>query len=565
MSAMNQMPKVDALIIGMGAAGGIAAHVLANAGIKVVGLEAGPRLDVSDFVPKMDEVAGGIYGWTGGWKFNHEIPTWRPDAASPTQAPPIPAIPMANMVGGTSVHYGTQSWRFRADDFTVRTDTIARYGDEALPPGSTTVDWPITYDDLEPYYDRVEYAIGVSGQGGANPFESPRARDFPLPPLRDMGYSTMISDTMSSLGYNPFPQPAAIISESYNGRPACTYCGFCGAYGCWNDSKSSTLVSTIRTAEETGNLEIRPNSRVLHINSNDQGQVTGVTYLDAEGNEIEQEAGLVILATYVYENVRLLLLSTSDYYPNGLINSNGEVGRHYMSHAYVGRNGLFPGTRLNLWSGTTGQAVAMDDLNGDNFDHTGLGFIRGAVIFASNGVLPIAQSRVLPQGVPSWGSDYKRWIHDNAGSVGSIFAQVEPQPYEDYFLDLDPDVKDPVGLPVIRVTYSLGENEVNAGTYVDEKMDEMLRAAGATETWPGFPAGVPVPINSHAYGGTRMGTDDTAAVVDQYGIAFESRNFVVLGGSTFPGSSGYNPTETIQAHAWYAAEYIAQNFNDLAI
>ncbi|MCA9861050.1 MAG: hypothetical protein KC438_15080, partial [Thermomicrobiales bacterium] len=99
----------------------------------------------------------------------------------------------------------------------------------------------------------------------------------------------------------------------------------------------------------------------------------------------------------------------------------------------------------------------------------------------------------------------------------------------------------------------------------DEKMDEMLRAAGATETWPGFPAGVPVPINSHAYGGTRMGTDDTAAVVDQYGIAFESRNFVILGGSTFPGSSGYNPTETIEAHAWYAADYIAQNFNDLAI
>jgi gluconate 2-dehydrogenase alpha chain len=207
----------------------------------------------------------------------------------------------------------------------------------------------------------------------------------------------------------------------------------------------------------------------------------------------------------------------------------------------------------------------MDDLNGDNFDHTDLGFIRGAVIFASNGNLPIGQSRSVPPGVPSWGADYKSWLHENAGSVGSIFAQVEPQPYEDYFLDLDPDVKDPVGLPVIRVTYSLGDNEVKAGTYIDQKLDEMLKAAGATETWPGFPAGIPVPINSHAYGGTRMGTDDTAAVVDQYGISFESRNFVVLGGSNFPGSSGYNPTETIQAHAWYAADYIAQNFNDLAV
>ncbi len=561
----QQLPKVDALIVGMGAAGGIAAYVLANAGIKVVGLEAGPRLDTNDFVPKMDEIAGNVYSWTGGAKFNKELPTWRPDAASPVQAPIIPPIPMANMVGGTSIHYGTQSWRFRADDFTVRSDTIAKYGEDALPAGSSTVDWPIGYDDLEPYYDKVEYAIGVSGEGGVNPFESARARAYPLPPLRKMGYATMMGDTMTELGYHPFAQPAAIISEDYNGRPACTYCGFCGSHACWNDSKSSTLVSTIRMAEETGNLEIRPNSRVLRINSNDTGQVTGVTYLDADGNEFEQEAGLVILSTYVYENVRLLLLSTSDFYPNGLVNSNGQVGKHYMSHAYVGRNGLFPGKRLNLWSGSNGQAVAMDDLNGDNFDHEGLGFIRGAVIFASNGNLPIGQSRSLPPGVPGWGADYKRWIHDNAGSVGSVFAQVEPQPYEAYFMDLDPDKKDPLGLPVIRVTYSLGENEVKAGTYIDGKLEEMLKAAGATETWPGFPAGIPVPINSHAYGGTRMGTDDTAAVVDQYGIAFESRNFVVLGGSTFPGSSGYNPTETIEAHAWYAADYIAQNFNDLAL
>ncbi len=258
--------------------------------------------------------------------------------------PVIPPIPMANMVGGTSIHYGTQSWRFRADDFTIRTDTIAKYGEEALPPGSTTVDWPLTYDELEPYYDQVEYAIGVSGEGGVNPFESPRSRAFPLPPLRKMGYATMMGDAMTELGYHPFAQPAAIISEDYDGRPACTYCGFCGYHACWNDAKSSTLVSTIRKAEETGNLEIRPNSRVLRINSNDSGQVTGVTYLDADGNEIEQEkAGLVILATYVYENVRLLLLSTSDYYPNGLVNSNGAGGHALHVACLCGTQRSLPG------------------------------------------------------------------------------------------------------------------------------------------------------------------------------------------------------------------------------
>jgi gluconate 2-dehydrogenase alpha chain len=236
-----------------------------------------------------------------------------------------------------------------------------------------------------------------------------------------------------------------------------------------------------------------------------------------------------------------------------------------MSHVYVGSQGFFPGKQLNLFSGTSGQATAMDDLNGDNFDHSDLGFIRGAVIFASNGALPIAAARNLAPGVPQWGSEYKRWIHENGNSTGSVFAQLEPQPYESNFLDLDPDVTDPLGLPVIRVTYSLQENELNAQQYISDKLDEILVQMGATETWPGYPAGVPMPVNSHAYGGTRMGDDPATSVVDRYGLSHDSRNLCVLGGSTFPGSSGYNPTGTIQAHAWYAADYIAQNFNDIAV
>jgi gluconate 2-dehydrogenase alpha chain len=570
----NPLPKADVVIIGLGAAGGIAANVLTEAGINVVGLEAGPRLGIKEFLANDDEIAGSIRNWTGEPKFNKELPTWRPDAKSPTAPPPVPPVPMANMVGGTSVHYGTQNWRFRADDFTVRSDTIARYGEAALPVGSTTVDWPIGYDELEPYYDQVEYLIGVSGKAGnikgqkiagGNPFESPRAREFPLPPLRSFGYGEMVAEAWTSLGYSPFPQPTAILSEEYDGRPACTFCGFCGSFGCWNDAKSSTLVSAIRHAEATGKLEIRPNSRVMKILSNDQGQVTGVQYLDENGEMQEQPAGVVILSTYVYENVRMLLLSTSDFYKEGLANNGGQVGKHYMSHAYVGSRGLFPGKRLNLWSGSSGQAVAMDDLNGDNFDHTGLGFIRGAVLFASNGDLPIGKSRTVAPGTPGWGSAYKRWIHENGDSTGQIFAQVEPQPYEHNVLDLDPDVKDPLGVPVIRVTYQLGENEINAATYINDKIVEMLEAAGATETWPSYPADLPLPINSHAYGGTRMGEDPASTVVDKYGLAHEAPNLMVLGGSTFPGSSGYNPTETIEAHAWFAADYLAKNLNKIAI
>jgi gluconate 2-dehydrogenase alpha chain len=561
---MKTLPKTDIVIIGLGAAGGIASYVLTRAGLRVVGLEAGPDRTLGDFIKQLDELGGNSFrNQLGEPKFNKEIPTWRPNAGSATQPLGI-VIRMMNGVGGTSVHYGTQSWRYRDDDFALRTTTVERYGAKALPPGSAIADWPYGYRELEPYYDKVEYLIGVSGKGGSNPFESPRARDYPLPPVRSMGYGELAGRAMRALGYHPFPQPTAILSKAYNGRPACTFCGFCGGFGCWNNSKSSTLVSAIAEARKTGKLEIRPNSRVMKILSDGGGNVTGVEYLDASGELVHQPAHFVILSTYVYENTRLLLLSTSKAYPHGLANNHGQVGKYYLSHSYVSVNGLFPGKQLNLYSGTTGQAVAMDDLNGDNFDHAGLGFIRGSVIFASNGNLPIGTSRTLAPSAPGWGSAYKRWLAENANSVGSLFAQQETLAYHHNFLDLDPTVKDPLGVPVVRITYDWGANEHKAGAYIAKKLDVMVREMGARETWLGFPP-IPIALNSHAYGGTRLGQDPETSVVDQYLISHEARNLAVLGGSTFPGTTGYNPTETIEATSWRAAEHIATNFHKLAV
>lgn len=561
---MKRLPKTDVVIIGLGAAGGIASYVLATAGLHVVGLEAGPRLSLENFTKQLDEIGGNsIRNQMGEPKFNHEVPTWRPNASSSTQGAPI-TVRMMNAVGGTSIHYGTQSWRYRADDFKMRTTTINRYGAKTLPPGSAIADWPLTYADMEPYYDKVEYLIGVSGKRGSNPFESPRTRDYPLPPLRSFGYGEFARKVMRELGYHPFPQPTAIISQPYHGRPACSYCGFCSGFGCWNNAKSSTLVSAIAAAEQTGKLDVRPNSRVMRILTDAGGHVTGVEYRNAAGQLVEQPAGFLILSTYVYENTRMLLLSKSKAFPNGLSNNHGQVGKYYLSHEYVSINGLFPNNRLNLYSGTSGQAVAMDDLNGDHFDHTGLGFIRGAVIFASNGNLPIGASRGIPSDVPAWGSAYKRWLRDNANSVGSVFAQQETLAYHSNFLDLDPVKKDPLGVPVVRVTYDFHDNEHRAGAYMAKKLTKLVQAMGATKTWFGFPP-IPVPINSHAYGGTRIGNDPATSVVDQHCLSHEVSNLAVMGGSCFPGTTGYNPTETIEALSWRAAEHIAKNFNKLAV
>jgi gluconate 2-dehydrogenase alpha chain len=356
-----------------------------------------------------------------------------------------------------------------------------------------------------------------------------------------------------------------MISEDYDNRPACSYCGYCTGHGCWNDAKASTLVSAIPKAEKTGKLEIRTNSRVVKILSNDKGQVTGVHYLDDTGTLQEQPAGVVILSTYVYENTRLLLLSTSSFFPNGLGNNAGNVGKWYMAHSYGGAYATFPGQKFNLMSGTFSQCVCIDDFNGDNFDHTGLGFIRGALTSIGQGEsTPIGRSNSLPPGQKGWGSDYKKFLVDNLGSAASLSTQLEVLPYDANFLDLDPDTTDDLGMPRIRITFSLFDNEKKASAYINPKLEAVLKSMGAAQTWS-YPDPATIPINSHAYGGTRMGDDPAVSVVDKYGISHEAPNLVVLGASDWCSTTGYNPTETVYAHSWFAADYLAQHFQDIAV
>jgi gluconate 2-dehydrogenase alpha chain len=562
----NPLPKVDALIIGIGAAGGIASYVLTQAGIDVVALEAGPRRDKADFLAYYDELQAYPYhNPFADVKANKEIPTWRPNAKSPVQAPPVGPIVMDNQVGGTSVHWTGQAWRYRDDDFKIRSTVIDKYGEDALPDGSNLVDWPITYDELEPYYEKTEQLVGISGEGGSNPFESPRKNDYPLPALRQSGYLEMANDGLKKVGYHPFPGPAGIISQDFDGRPACSYCGYCTGHGCWNDAKSSTLVSAIPKAEKTGKLEIRTLCRVMKILSNDKGQTTGVQYLDADGELQEQPAGVVILSTYVYENARLLLVSTSDFYKNGLSNNGGNVGKWYMAHSYGGAYGTFPGQKLNMMSGTFSQAVCIDDFNGNNFDHKDLGFIQGALVSASQGEsTPIGRSNSLPPGQKGWGSEYKKFLVDNLGSAASLGTQLEVLPYDANFLDLDPDTTDDLGMPRIRITFDLYDNEKKANAYINPKLEEVLKGMGADKVWS-YPDPAVIPINSHAYGGTRMGDDPSMSVVNKYGISHEASNLMILGGSDWCSTTGYNPTETIYAHAWFAADYLAQNFQTIAV
>jgi len=332
----TRLKDTDVVIVGMGAAGGVAALPLAQAGLDVVGLEAGTWLTRRDFAP--DEIRNNYRNWPMSvQKANNEAPTVRATAAGNAVQG---GHPMMNAVGGTSLHYWAQHWRLNPWDFKVVSETRRRYGASRIPAGTTVEDWPFGYDELEPYYDKIEYEIGVSGQAGningardarGNPFEGPRKREYPMPPLRWTAFHERMADAARKLGWAPFPGPAAINSRPYQNRSGCMYHGFCNTGGCHVDAKNSTAVSTIPRAQATGHLNVVTRATVTSIEVDSQGRATGVNYL-IDGIDYLQPAKVVLLAGYTYENVRLLLVSKSKAYPNGLSNNHNQVGRHYFSH-----------------------------------------------------------------------------------------------------------------------------------------------------------------------------------------------------------------------------------------
>jgi gluconate 2-dehydrogenase alpha chain len=389
-----------------------------------------------------------------------------------------------------------------------------------------------------------------------------RKRAYPNPPLRRSGWNELTANAAKDVGAHPYPGPTGIRSKPYAGLPACTYCGFCGWTGCYTGAKAQTNLHFIPQAEETKNLQVVTLARVLEVNVDGEGRATGVTYL-RNGTTYFQPAKVVVLGAYTYENVRLMLLSTSKAYPNGLSNNHGQVGQHYMGHGLgsTGINGWFRGRRLNLYSGTIGQFTAIDDWDADNFDHSGLGFIAGGMASTTMERKPIATANAVPPDVQNWGSGWKAWLAQNADSVASGSAQMETLSYVDNFLDLDPVVKDDLGRPVCRITFDLKDNEVRAALWMQDRIKQWMTAAGAVQLWWNPPA--PTSPNTHAFGGARMGHDPDSSVVNRWQISHEVPNLVVLGGATFPTTAGRNPTETIQATSWRAADHVARRFEAL--
>jgi gluconate 2-dehydrogenase alpha chain len=561
------LPKTEVVVVGLGAAGGVAVLPLTLAGLKVIALEAGGWLSPRDFAP--DELRNNQRNWPQAvQKAAREAPTVR--AYENTTAKQV-GHPMMNAVGGTTMHYWAQSWRLSPWDFKVVSETTRRYGAARIPANSTVEDWPFGLDELESFYDKVEYAIGVSGKAGningqlipgGNIFEGPRSREYPMPPLRSSMFTEMMSSAARKLGWNPFQGPAAITTQTYEGRSACLYHGFCNKGGCHARAKSSTAFTSIPKAMETGNLDIVTHAQVTKIVSNSSGRVTGVEYV--RGNEFYfQPADVVMLSSYAYENTRLLLLSKSAAFPDGLANNSGQLGRHYFSHHQLaGVNALFP-KNLNNWYGLPAQGVAIDEWADDNFDHSNLDFIGGGNLWVHTDRRPMTAARMGTFTMaPSWGSQWKAFIMENADRSNSAYIQKTTLPYEHNYLDLDPVVKDPLGLPVTRITARYGENELRLAAFTQEKMEQWYKEAGAIQVNRSGLGDI-MGASTHAYGGTRMGDNPQTNVVNRWGFAHEAPNLGILGASVMGTSGARNPTLTVQALSWRSAEYLTNNWRSI--
>jgi gluconate 2-dehydrogenase alpha chain len=547
--------RADVVLVGVGGVGGFISPVLAGAGLKVVGLEAGPYWRLEDFKP--DELGATYYCRAEmGAKFKRETPRWRRNASEATKELTFSLGRMMNGVGGSVIHYGGWLRRFPAHNFRLWSHALECWGPAAIPDGSTVVDWPVSYDELRPYFAEVERVVGIGGDED-NVF-LPHDAPYPLPPTRPFRMGEMFIAATRSLGLHPHASPVGMTTRAYNGYPEMTYTAWNNGFGSWTGDKWHPGLTSVLEALATGNFDLRTHCRVTRVLADADGRARGVEYVDALGRPQTQLADTVIMAAYTFENVRLLFLSGDDRHPDGVGNNTGQLGKHFMSKMFPHVDGYFPDTVFNRHAGPAAQAVVIDDFLDASFDCGAHGFLGGATLGAENQFLPIQISReTLPPDVPRWGKRYKEHLRDWQ-HWGVVRMQPEALSYQSNYLDIDPHHRDRggLGMPVIRVTYDLQPNEQRLADFMARRGEEILRAMGATKTWHGprfTGAG-----SSHDLGGCRMGEDPAASVVDRTLQVHDTPGLYVYSGAVFPTCAGVNPTLTLWALCLKAARELIE-------
>lgn len=574
---------VDVVIVGFGWTGAIMAMELAEQGLNVLALERGEDAKtVPNWAyPKvLDEIAqsarNGLLQNLS--KTTVTIRHNKDDRALPYRQ--IGSFKPGTGVGGAGIHWSGVQSRVMPEELRLKSHVTERYGEKFIPEDMNLQDWGITYEELEPHFDRFEYVCGTSGAAGniqgrktgsGNVFEAARSRAFPLPPLTDPPTSVMFAKAVRELGMNPYGLPAGNASRSYTNPYGCqlgpcNFCGFCSDYGCINYSKATPQTTILPALYRMPNFSLRTNAHVTKVNVDSTGKkATGVSYIDAQGREVEQPAELVVLAAFHLHNVRLMLSSGigQPYNPD---TGEGTVGRNFCYQLLNSVNLFFDDkTYINQFMGAGGVGQAVDDFYADNFDHGPFNFIGGGVMWGRQTGNGPVRGIPVPKGTPTWGSGWKKGVKDNFLHSGRIEAQMSNMAYRQCFLDLDPTYKDAYGVPLLRMTLNWQDNDLRMSEFFGTKMEAIGKAMGAKsqsgrvlkrgDNWD-----TRAYQSTHINGGTAMGADPKTSVLNKYLQSWDVPNVFVLGANVFTHGIGYNPTGMVGALAYWAAANIRSTY-----
>jgi choline dehydrogenase-like flavoprotein len=539
------MRTCDVLIVGSGAGGGPLAYALSNSGFKVVVLEKGQRYRREDFHHDELLLAEDL---------NPFVPHPSKDPHIIVRNGSQPQITtigwIASCVGGGTTHMGGSFYRLCPDDFTAAT----RFGGEL-----GFVDWPYTYEDLEPYYTTAEWAIGVSGDPKRlNTVAGYRSREYPLPPLREHPLAAQFDETATRLGLRPFPTPRAINSRPYGGRPQCEYCYFCAGFGCPVGARGTIPETLLDAAERTKNCEVLPQCMASEITVGNDGLVSGCIYIDCTGREHRIAARLVCVCCSAIESARLLLMSRPRLFPNGLANDNGLVGQNLHFQYFSGGRGIFS-TAENATQARMSRFINRTVMDYYFLPTELFGWPKGGTLqfeIARMGPIARAQRLAIDKfGGLQWGSALRDALYRCCTNA----IDVEFEVFHDFpandgtYIDLDPDIRDQWGLPVARIhvcdacfASEIGKRLVDVGTEILAKMGVLSIENVSIAS-----------INRNLVHGTcRAGIDPSTSVLNAFCQSHQIRNLFVVDGSFMPSSGGVPSTLTILANSFRTAAFI---------
>jgi gluconate 2-dehydrogenase alpha chain len=574
---VKKLPAVDVAIIGAGWTGLTMAKELATrTGLKILVLERGGPRKTRDYLDNMDELDYAV-------RLRMMQPI-RDETVTFRHTPRDRALPVRQYgaflpgtgVGGSGEHWSGISYRYYPHDFRRLSHIVERYGRNRLPEDCAVRDWPITYDDLEPFYDRAERLMGISGKAGnlnghkidgGNVFEGPRQSEYPTPPMKMPHLAALFHEAAHTFGYYPFPLPAATTSVPYTNpdgvaRAGCSFCGYCERFGCMVGAKAQPTNTLMPILAHRPNFELRTGARVRRIVV-DGARAQGVQYTDARGEEFFQPAGLVFLASWTLNNTRLLLLSRigEPYDPE---TGRGTVGSNLTHQVTVPAATVFFDKPLNGFMGAGSAGVAIGDF--DALDHSHLDFVTGGALYTvCYGTRPIANFGALPPSIrgPNWGTAWKQAALHYYDRTGSVRFYGEHLPYRANYMDLDPVYTDRWGDPLVRLTLDWHENERRLVDYITPRAVEIGRAMGAVETAPftGLKRYDATRYQgTHVQGGTILGANETQSVVNRYLQHWRVANLFVLGASVFPQNPSGNPTLTAVALTYRTADAVVEKF-----